>query len=79
MPAIKFTGRNRKLLSRAGCKSLENAGHWTKWRKVLIWRVEFDDAAVKEQRKLDHLLQQDILRYFRARIATDQDPRRFGR
>jgi mRNA interferase RelE/StbE len=45
----------------------------------LIWKVEFDDAAVKELRKLDHPAQQDILRYFRERIATGEDPRRFGK
>ncbi|MBX9893705.1 MAG: type II toxin-antitoxin system RelE/ParE family toxin [Nitrosomonas sp.] len=45
----------------------------------MIWKVEFDDAAVKELRKLDHSAQQDILRYFRERIASDEDPRRFGK
>jgi len=45
----------------------------------VTWRVEFDDSAAKELRKLDHQAQQDILRYFRERIATDDDPRRFGK
>jgi len=45
----------------------------------LIWIVEFDDAATKELRKLDRQAQQEILRYFRKRIATDEDPRRFGK
>ena len=45
----------------------------------MTWRVEFDDAAAKEFRKLDHQAQNDILRYFRERIATDEDPRRFGK
>ncbi len=49
------------------------------WSKVLIWIVEWDDAAVKELRKLDRQAQQDILRYFRERIATDDSPRRFGK
>lgn len=49
------------------------------WSKVLIWKVEFDAVAVKELRKLDRNVQQDILRYFRIRIATDEDPRRFGK
>lgn len=44
-----------------------------------MWRVEFDEAARKELRKLDHQAQQDILRYLRERIATDDDPRRFGK
>ena len=46
---------------------------------ALTWSVEFDAAAAKELRKLDHQAQQEILRYFRERIATDEDPRRFGK
>ena len=45
----------------------------------MTWTVEFDDAAAKELRKLDKQTQQEILRYFRKRIATDEDPRRFGK
>lgn len=45
----------------------------------MAWTVEFDDAAAKELRKLDKQAQREILRYFRERIATDEDPRRFGK
>ncbi|MCC7517358.1 MAG: type II toxin-antitoxin system RelE/ParE family toxin [Pseudomonadales bacterium] len=45
----------------------------------MTWSVEFDDAARKELRQLDHQAQQAILRYLRERIATDEDPRRFGK
>jgi len=45
----------------------------------LTWAVEWDDRATKEFRKLDKQLQKDILRYLRERIATDADPRRFGK
>lgn len=45
----------------------------------MTWTVEFDDAAAKELRKLDRQAQSDILRYLRERIATDEDPRRFGK
>ena len=45
----------------------------------MTWTVEFDEAASKELRKLDHQAQQEILNYFRQRIATDEDPRRFGK
>jgi len=45
----------------------------------LTWTVEWDAAAVKELRKLDRQAQQDILRYFRERIATEDDPHRFGK
>ncbi len=45
----------------------------------MTWVVEFEDAAGKELRKLDRQAQHDILRYFRQRISTDEDPRRFGK
>ena len=45
----------------------------------MTWIVEFDDAARKELRKLDRQAQQEILSYLRERIATDDDPRRFGK
>jgi len=47
--------------------------------KALTWTVEWDGAAVKELRKLDRQAQQEILRYFRERITTEEDPRRFGK
>lgn len=43
------------------------------------WRVEFDKDAARDLRKLGHDAQQQILRYLRQRIATAEDPRRFGR
>ncbi len=49
------------------------------WSETVTWIVEFDDAALKELRKLDRQAQQEILRYLRERIAVDEDPRRFGR
>ena len=45
----------------------------------MIWRIEFDNAAAKELRQLDRQAQQEILRYLRERIATKEDPRRFGK
>lgn len=45
----------------------------------MIWKVEWDDHARKELRKLDKKLQKDILHYLRERIATKDDPRRFGK
>lgn len=45
----------------------------------MTWAVEFDEAAAKELRKLDRQMQREILNYFRQRIATDEDPRRFGK
>lgn len=46
---------------------------------MVAWKVEFKDAASKELRKLDRQAQQEILRYLRERIATSEDPRRFGK
>ena len=44
----------------------------------MIWKVEFDERARKELRKLDRQAQANILSYLRDRIATHEDPRRFG-
>ena len=45
----------------------------------MTWNVEWDDAAVKELRKLDKAAQKDILKHLRERIAIDDNPRRFGK
>jgi len=44
----------------------------------VIWKVEFDDRARKELRKLDNHVQNNILQYLRERIATHKNPHRFG-
>lgn len=43
------------------------------------WRVEFDRDAAKEFRKLGEPARRTILRYLRERVATAEDPRRFGK
>jgi mRNA interferase RelE/StbE len=43
------------------------------------WRVEFDRDAARDLRKLGGDAERAILRYLRERIATSEDPRRFGR
>ena len=43
-----------------------------------IWRVDFDPDAARELRKLGGSVRQMILKYLRERIATKEDPRRFG-
>jgi len=45
----------------------------------LTWTVEWDDRARRELRRLDRPIQKAILQYFRKRIATKEDPRRFGK
>jgi mRNA interferase RelE/StbE len=44
-----------------------------------IWRVEFDERARRELRKLNQQIQSEIIHYLESRIATADDPRRFGR
>jgi mRNA interferase RelE/StbE len=44
----------------------------------LIWRVEWDDRARRELRRLGPDTQRAILRYLRERVAGRQNPRRFG-
>jgi mRNA interferase RelE/StbE len=43
------------------------------------WRVEFDRDAARDLRKLGHDARRLILHYLRERIATADNPRRFGR
>lgn len=45
----------------------------------MIWKVSLSKSATKELRKLSSVLQNDILRYLRERVATNEDPRRFGK
>ncbi|MCP4664004.1 MAG: type II toxin-antitoxin system RelE/ParE family toxin [bacterium] len=44
----------------------------------MIWTIEWDARAFRELSKLDRAAQRRIRRYLRERIATDEDPRRFG-
>ncbi len=43
------------------------------------WRVEFDERAAKELRKLGPVAKKLILTFFAQRIQTREDPRRFGK
>ena len=43
----------------------------------MAWRVEWEDEAVKELKKLDARAQRGIVRFLREKIATGDDPRRF--
>ena len=45
----------------------------------MIWKVEFDDRARKELRKLDKQTQDRILKWLLANLATEEDPRRTGK
>ena len=43
------------------------------------WRVEFDERAAKELRKLDPGTRRKILEYLRDKVETELDPQRFGK
>jgi mRNA interferase RelE/StbE len=45
----------------------------------MIWCVELDDGIEKELRKLGKSTQKKIINYLETRIATHEDPRRFGK
>lgn len=45
----------------------------------MTWKVEFDDRALKELRKLDPQVQRQILRFLRQRVAIPDNPKRFGK
>ncbi len=45
----------------------------------MVWQVEFDRRAEKELSSLDSQARKEIILYLRERIATDQDPKRFGK
>ena len=45
----------------------------------MTWTIEWDDRARKELRQLDCQVQREFLNYLRNRIASDEDPRRFGK
>ena len=48
------------------------------WSKKLTWKIEWDDRARKELRKLDSPIQKEILSYLRTRIIESNNPRVFG-
>lgn len=44
----------------------------------MTWKIEWDDRARKELRKLDSPIQKEILSYLRTRIVGSNNPRIFG-
>jgi mRNA interferase RelE/StbE len=45
----------------------------------LAWTIEYDPRVEKDLRAIDKAMQREILDYMDSRIATDEDPRRFGK
>ena len=43
------------------------------------WAYSFDERALKELKKLGKQARREILKYLDDRIATDEDPSRFGK
>lgn len=43
-----------------------------------MWTIEYSEKAARELLKLDRQAAKRIKRYLDERIATDEDPRRFG-
>ena len=44
----------------------------------MTWQIKWNDSAAKELRKLDHHEQKQIIEYLHGRIASNENPRRFG-
>jgi len=45
----------------------------------LAWKIEYDRRVIKEMKKLDRLIQSQILNFFDKRIAPSSDPRSIGK
>ena len=45
----------------------------------MAWTIKFADGAIKELKKIDKQGQKEIQRDLKERIASDEDPRRFGK
>ena len=48
------------------------------WSAILAWRIEFEDAALKELAKLDKPVARRILAFLRERVSHLDDPRSVG-
>lgn len=44
----------------------------------MAWEIEYTASAVKTLQSLDKKIAQSIIKYLEERIATDENPRRFG-
>lgn len=43
-----------------------------------MWKIEYDEKAARDILKIDRQAAKRIKKYFDERIATGEDPRRFG-
>lgn len=44
----------------------------------MAWTLEYTETAQRQLARLDRQTAKSILRYLNERVATDEDPRRFG-
>ncbi len=44
-----------------------------------MWKIDYDERAAKELAKLDRQVAKQIKKYLDERIATNENPRRFGK
>ena len=45
----------------------------------MAWTIEYDSRVLKDMKKLDRKVQQQIIAYFDERIAPSSNPRSFGK
>jgi mRNA interferase RelE/StbE len=48
------------------------------WSAALAWRIEFEEAALKELAELDKPMAKRIVTFLRERVAVLDDPRSMG-
>lgn len=48
------------------------------WSAALAWKIEFEEAALKELAKLDKPVARRIVAFLRERVAVLDDPRSIG-
>ena len=45
----------------------------------MAWKIEYDEEAVRDLKKLDRQMQREILDFMEKRIGRAEDPRSFGK
>jgi mRNA interferase RelE/StbE len=73
--------RTRTIFARRknALRTLNPASPLISCAKTLAWTVEYDPRVEKDLNAIDRAMQREILEYMDTRIATDEDPRRFGK